>query len=341
MTKSRGTKAIAAILISSAMVLSFAACEAEKPPSGTVGTTTASADTEAAATAVATTEPEEPSAEDYEYFEADGEITITGYYGSDREAVIPAVIDGKPVTGIADSAFRECETLISVTIPDSVEEIGGGAFSLCTALENVSFPNHAAEIGEYAFDRTPWLEKMRAEDPLVIVNGTLIDGQNCSGDVTIPDGVQLIAAGAFWDSTVTSVTIPDSVTGIGDWVFYDCVGLTSAAIPNSVTEIGRGVFSGCGSLTSVTIPDSAVGIVSYAFSGCGALESIAIPDGVTEIGDYAFYNCGSLTSVTLPDGLQTLGNAVFGECSCEVTYQGKTYSPDLYTDLYEAVNSAE
>ena len=104
---------------------------------------------------------------------------------------------------------------------------------------------------------------------------------------------------AFEDSTsLTSVTIPDSVTIIGYCAFYDCASLTSVTIPDSVTVIGWGAFSGCTSLTSITIPDSVTIIGSVAFYGCTSLTSVTIPDSVTSIGEDAFYDTAILNNQT-------------------------------------------
>ncbi|MBR7167829.1 MAG: leucine-rich repeat domain-containing protein, partial [Bacteroidales bacterium] len=96
-------------------------------------------------------------------------------------------------------------------------------------------------------------------------------------------------------SGLTSVTIPNSVTSIGEETFYNCSGLTSVTIPNSVTTIGSCAFSSCSGLTSVTIPNSVTSIGSSAFSGCSGLTSVTIPNSVTYIGISAFYGCRGLT----------------------------------------------
>ncbi len=135
-------------------------------------------------------------------------------------------------------------------------------------------------------------------------------------DVTIPDSVTRIGDYVFSGcSSLTSITIPDSVTRIGDYAFYGCSSLTSITIPDSVTSIGEVAFSSCSSLTSITIPDSVTSIGNSAFSSCSSLTSITIPDSVTRIGGNAFYKCRSLTSITIPDSVTSIGERAFFSCS--------------------------
>ena len=128
-----------------------------------------------------------------------------------------------------------------------------------------------------------------------------------SGDVVIPPSVTYngepykvtsIGESAFSGCTsLTSVTIGNSVTSIGEAAFYGCSGLTSITIPNSVIDIGKSAFSGCNSLTSVTIPNSVTYISQSAFSGCTSLTSVTIPNSVKKIDYQAFANCNNLTDV--------------------------------------------
>ena len=134
--------------------------------------------------------------------------------------------------------------------------------------------------------------------------------------VTIPDSVTTIGGYAFYYCTsLTSVTIPDSVTTIGTNAFYDCCSLTSITIPDSVTTIGSEAFAYCSSLTSVTIPNSVTTIGIYTFEDCSSLTSVTIGDSVTSIGGCAFRYCSSLTSVTIPDSVTSIGNEVFAYCT--------------------------
>ena len=126
---------------------------------------------------------------------------------------------------------------------------------------------------------------------------------------------------AFSDCTsLTSITIPNSVTSIGDEAFYDCTSLTSVTIPNSVTSIGDDAFSGCTSLTSVTIPNSVTSIGDWAFAGCTSLTSVTIPNSVTSIGDYAFYCCTSLTGVYFKGNAPSVGWYVFDGATNATVY---------------------
>ena len=185
------------------------------------------------------------------------------------------------VTTIGVYAFSNCSSLTSVTIPDSVTTIGEWAFYYCISLTSITIPDSVTTIGNYAFYVCSNLQefngKFASEDGrCLIVDGTL---------------------NAFAPAGLTEYTIPNSVTTIGDNVFYYCESLTSVTIPDSVTEIGEGAFSNCSSLTSVTIPDSVTTIGVYAFFLCESLTSITIPDSVTVIEDSTFIFCYSLTSV--------------------------------------------
>lgn len=113
---------------------------------------------------------------------------------------------------------------------------------------------------------------------------------------------------------ITSVTIPNGVTGIGSSAFSGCSSLQSVIIGNGVTNIGGSAFSKCSALRSVTIPGSVTSIESSAFSGCSALRSVTIENGVTSIGSSAFYQCNNLGSVTIPDSVTSIGENAFDYC---------------------------
>ena len=134
--------------------------------------------------------------------------------------------------------------------------------------------------------------------------------------MTIPDSVTRIGNYAFYNCTsLTSVTIPDSVTSIGERAFYGCTSLTSIIIPDSVTSIGDSTFSDCSGLTSVTIGNGVTSIGNWAFCGCSGLKSVTIGNSVTSIGGSAFSSCTGLTSVTIPDSVTSIGDYAFYGCN--------------------------
>ena len=130
-------------------------------------------------------------------------------------------------------------------------------------------------------------------------------------------------------SGLTSLTIPSSVTSIGEYAFNGCSGLTSLTIPSSVTSIGESAFYGCSGLTSLTIPSSVTSIGELAFLGCSGLTSFTIPSSVTSIGWGAFCGCSGLTSIYVyTEKLPNMGSDVFDGCDakkCTVYVPKGTY----------------
>ena len=267
--------------------------------------------------------------------------TITKYNGTDTVVVIPSKINGVTVTTIGTDAFLGLN-ITSVTIPDSVTEIGSNAFAGCTNLTSVNYigdwskltiqsGNPAvedavnAQLFDFAF--TP-------DNTAVIV--TKYNG--IAADVTIPSRykgkpVTAINNAVFPNSAVTSVTIPDSVTSIPDAAFVNCSELTNISIPNSVTYIGLSAFSSCTSLKSITLPSSLRSISEALFFGCSQLTTIQIPDSVSSIQAYAFYNCGKLETIRIPVSVTSIGDYAFDGCpsSMTVTYSGSKKQWDAIT----------
>lgn len=238
-------------------------------------------------------------------------VTITKYTGTESTVILPSKISSWPVTKIGEDAFQDNTTITSVTIPASVTEIGSNAFAGCTNLTSVNYEGDwsnltiqsgnpavqdAANAPLFDFEFTP-------DNTAVIVTNYKYNG--AAADVTIPSRykgkpVTTIGHAAFFNSAVTSVTIPDSVTSISDDAFVNCPQLTNISIPNSVTYIGFFAFGSCTSLKSITLPSSLSSISGALFSGCSQLTTIHIPVSVTSIGNNAFADCPSLMTVTYP-----------------------------------------
>lgn len=248
-------------------------------------------------------------------------VTITKYTGKESTVILPSTISIWPVTKIGEDALKDNTTITSVTIPASVTEIGSNAFAGCTNLTSVHYAgdwsNLTIQSGNPAVQdaaNAPLFdfEFIPPDNTAVIVTNYKYNG--AAADVTIPSRYQgkpvtTIGHAAFFNSAVTSVTIPDSVTSISDEAFGFCSQLTNISIPNSVTYIGFSAFNSCTSLKSITLPSSLSTIQSYAFYNCGNLKTIRIPVSVTSIGNCAFDVCPSLMTVTYP-GSKTLWDAI-------------------------------
>ena len=226
------------------------------------------------------------------------------------------VVFFEPLTMIIDSAFTDCRSLTSVTIPDSVTTIERYAFNYCESLTSVNIPDSVITIGFGAFWECQSLTSITIPESVVSIGNYAFFYCDSLTSVNIPDSVTTIGDYAFsYCDSLTSVTIGDSVTTIGWHAFANCSSLTSITIPEGVTSIGSYAFQNCSSLTSITIPEGVTSISFRAFAFCTSLTSITIPDGVTSIGGYAFENCTSLTSITIPEGVTSIEECVFEYCT--------------------------
>ena len=145
--------------------------------------------------------------------------------------------------------------------------------------------------------------------------------------ITIPNSVTSIGAYAF-DAcySLASITIPNGVTSIRAYAFDDCYSLSSITIPNSVTSIGAYAFYRCYSLASITIPNGVTSIEESAFTLCIILKSITIPNGVTSIKESVFTSCYSLTSIIIQNGVTSIERRAFAYCYGAAFYDFTTYT---------------
>ena len=234
--------------------------------------------------------------------------------------VIPesVVYEGKTynVTSIDYNAFYNCNSLTSVTIPNTVTSIGNIAFQGCSGLTSITIPNSVTSIGSDSFSDTGWYNNQ--PDGILYLDKWLIGykGEKPTGDIFITEGTRGIAICAFKDcSDLTSVVIPKSVMSIGWGAFWGCSSLIAANIPEDLKIIECCTFSDCSSLSSINIPNTVETIEYMAFMYCSSLNSVKIPNSVTSIGYQAFWGCSSLTSAIIPNSVKTIGYQAFYGCS--------------------------
>ena len=276
-------------------------------------------------------------------------VTITKYTGTESTVILPSTINSWPVTKIGEDALKDNTTITSVTIPDSVTEIGSNAFADCTNLTSVNYKGDWSNLTIQSGN--PAVQDAANEqlfDFKFILNNTAVIVTRYNGtaaDVTIPSRykgkpVTMIGHAAFFNSVVTSVTIPDSVTSIGDNAFGFCSQLTNISIPNSVTSIGFSAFAHCTSLKSITLPSSLSSISEALFSGCSQLTTIHIPDSVPSIQSNAFYHCRNLETIRIPVSVTLIETDAFAGCPSlmTVTYSGSKTRWDRIKGKDELLN---
>lgn len=190
---------------------------------------------------------------------------------------------GEEVKRIGKSAFRNCNQLTEIVLPEGLEVIGDTAFYGCTQLKQISLPKSVSQIGAYAYKGCP-------------LQGTL-DLMN----------IKDIGEGAFEGCTgLTSVVLPENLLRIEASLFQGCTGLTVVNIPQCVTTIGTSAFASCSRLQSVAIPDEVERIEDYAFKGCSNMKHLAIGNSVKKIGVEAFGECRRLKSLSIPASVDSI-----------------------------------
>ena len=162
----------------------------------------------------------------FKYKETDTEVTITGVYSDvPEEVVIPATINGKPVTTIGVAAFASMSIIREIYIPTSVTKIEDGAFANCAKLHTIGLPDTITSLGASAFSGC---KNLTAEADFLPANITELKDRTFEGCV--------------WLSTMD---IPEGVTTIGNYVFNGCIRIASITLSENITSIGLGAFSGC------------------------------------------------------------------------------------------------
>lgn len=255
--------------------------------------------------------------------------SLNKYFGNQ----VKDYILGNDVKSIGDFAFSGCSGMTSLTMPNSLTSIGISAFSSCSGLTSITIPSSVTSIGSSAFDGCSGLTAVNISDmaawyklsfgnssanPLSCAHHLFLNGEEIK-ELVIPAEIASLNDYAFYGSGLTSVTIPNTLTAIGNEVFIECAQLKTVYLNNnSMASAEREAATSLCKTFGDQVQDYVLGdgveaIGAYVFNDCTGLTSVTIPNSVTSIGGSAFTGCGNLSSLVLPDNITELGSACFGD----------------------------
>lgn len=273
-------------------------------------------------------------------------LTHIGNYAFRRCTKLASASLPSRLKSIGQGAFGFCQSITAITLPDSLTAIADKAFWGCDKLDMVraemttpfAFGLYAftglkstckliVPIGTLAaYEAAGWTSEVFKGGVEELLEGTC--GDNLTWRLDLETGqLTITGSGAMTDykrsneqpwynyhDPITSISLPDGLTHIGENAFYWCFNVPSIIIPESVVSIGEEAFEGCDGLESITLPKGLTTIDRYVFYYCTSLSSITLPEGITDIGNYAFGECHNLTSISFPSTLRSIGYS-FGGCT--------------------------
>lgn len=228
----------------------------------------------------------------------DGTVVITGYKGKRTDVIVPAKIGKDTVTEIGYAAFTGAfgqvwnirrsllelrRTITSITLPESIESIGGRAFGSCENLSDINIPPNVKSIGESAFWACRKLEKIIFPDSVKDIGKEAFVACTSLKTIRLPIGLTVIREALFSQCyELECIVIPESVSKIENMAFHSCISLRFVVLPPQLAEIGYGSFSGCTQLEEIDIPESVTAICTNTFRECPKLTAAVVKGSYAE-----------------------------------------------------------
>ena len=252
--------------------------------------------------------------------------TETDEWGGHFNKDITKVILEEGVTYIGSWAFDGCGYIEEVIFPSTLKSIGDGAFYNKPGLTELNLPSGLESVGSYAFFATWGIEEIVLPDGLKHIGEAAFGGGMELTKIIVPESVTEVGLGAFGGLETAgpigsgcelefgwTTSIPDNAFGGSGADNSQYSNFTSITLPNTITSIGDEAFRASQDLKHIKIPDSVKSIGDSAFWWSG-IESVELPDGLESLGSGAFYNCEYLQSIDLPDSLSRIEKYTFAYC---------------------------
>ena len=254
------------------------------------------------------------------------EYHVTASLKAKGDVIIESTYNGKPVTRIAEGAFKSNTRVTSVTMGEYVQAIDKNAFYGCSQLKSVTLPASLKTIGENAFQNCRELQSVQFFDELVSVDKFAFGYCRKLTSIDFGTSIRSIGESAFYGcSLLEKIELPDSVEYIGDKAFSNCESAQSVYIGKGITQIGSRTFYENTALSTITFADGiqlkTIGNLAFAYAT--KVKKVVIPNGVESLGDNVFQGCSELNDISIPNTLTHIGSYAFG---------GTKYYKDLVDD---------
>lgn len=240
--------------------------------------------------------------------------------------MIESISFGKNIKRIGYRAFESCRNLTTITLPESLEEIGDQSFIGC-GLISIVIPDSVKKAGTNCFTGCDNLKSVKISKNLLTIPAYMFSQCPRLENINMADSIKKIDDAAFKGCGVVNLQLPSSLEYIGYGAFARCMNLSQIMLPASIKYIDGEAFNGCKRLATVTFEKGfSCDIGQDMFKNCDNLEAIEIPNGVKYIGSNSFANCKKLSEITIPSTVTSIYNNAFSGCDSLQTIKGYTGS---------------